>query len=158
FPNPAISNPNIMVFFSAVPMGNGGLLALPETFSFYPTITSLQFDLSTAGLGCDPAEIIKVEGFAPGGASLGVQTVTLPGAEDGTTALMSFPPPGAERVVLSSVQICANLADIFTVDNIAFVTVPATASKCVQSTLDAAGKKAKAVASCYAKAAQKGVE
>ncbi len=39
----------------------------------------------------------------------------------------------------------------------AFVPEPQAASKCGQSLIDAAGKKAKAEASCYAKALQKGV-
>ena len=43
-------------------------------------------------------------------------------------------------------------------DNIAFVRAgTGTASKCAQGEIDAAGKKAKAEASCYSKALQKGL-
>src|SRR5262249_27884933 len=46
--------------------------------------------------------------------------------------------------------------ELFTVDNLSFTPVASGASKCAQTVIDAAGKKAKAEASCYSKALQKG--
>ena len=48
-PLPEISPPNFMHFPSAFPMLNGGLAQTPETLSFYPPVTAVQFDIGTLG-------------------------------------------------------------------------------------------------------------
>ena len=150
-----ISPPNALFFFSVFPLSSGGLMKPPETFSFYPPVQSLQFDTATF-TGCDL--IVNVQAFAPNGASLGV-TPTVP-VEGGVTLSLAFPPPGAQRVLITDVPnpVCGTPGlEAFSIDNIAFVTLPGAASRCAQSALDAAGKKAKAEASCNAKALENGV-
>ena len=47
--------------------------------------------------------------------------------------------------------------ELFTIDNVAYIPVASNVSKCAQGALDAAGKKAKAEASCYSKALANGL-
>ena len=150
-----ISPPNSLFFFSVFPTLEGGLLKTPETFSFYPPIQSLQFDTATFG-GCDL--IVTAQAFAPDGSSLGI-TSAVP-VEGGVTLSVAFPASGAQTVVITDQPnpICGTVGlEAFSIDNIAFVTVAQPASKCAQGLDDAAGKQAKTVASCYAKALQKGL-
>jgi hypothetical protein len=150
-----ISPPNSLLFFSVFPLSNGGLIKPPETFSFYPPVQSLQFDTATFG-GCDL--LVTAQAFAPNGASLG--STSIAPVEGGVTLSVTFPPPGAQRVVITDMPnpICGTPGlEAFSIDDIAFVTLPSPASRCAQSALDAAGKKAKAESSCYSKALQHGV-
>jgi hypothetical protein len=153
-----ISPPNSLFFFSVFPLSSGGLIKPPETFSFYPPVQSLQFDTATFS-GCDL--IVTAHAFAPNGDSLG-STTTVP-VEGGVTLSVAFPAPGAQKVVITDTPnpVCGTPGlEAFSIDNIAFVTLPlpSSASRCAQSALDAAGKKAKAEASCYSKALQNGVD
>jgi hypothetical protein len=47
-----ISSPNALSFISITTNTDGGLVQSPETLSFYPPVTSLQFDVTTIGLQC----------------------------------------------------------------------------------------------------------
>jgi hypothetical protein len=157
-----LSPPNALTFVSITTNTEGGLVQSPETLSFYPPITSFQFDSFTAGVDCTGTSIVTSQGFDADGNLLG--TITMPIPETGTTLAQTFPAPGATTVVITSSHACgvppspfAGL-ELFTMDNIAFVRVgTGVASKCGQGEIDAAGKKAKAEASCYSKALQKGV-
>src|SRR5262249_3432371 len=157
-----LSPPNTLTFVSITVNTEGGLVQSPETLSFYPPITSFQFDSFTAGLDCQGTSIVTSQGFDADGNLLGTVTMTIP--ETGVTVTQSFPAPGATTVLITSSHACgvppspfAGL-ELFTMDNIAFVRVgTGVASKCGQGEIDAAGKKAKAEASCYSKALQKGV-
>ncbi len=158
-----LSPPNALTFVSITVNTAGGLVQSPETLSFYPAITSFQFDSFTAGVDCQGTSIVTSQGFDADGNLLGTVTQTIP--ETGTTVAQTFPAPGATTVVITSSHACgfppspfAGL-ELFTMDNIAFVPVGTGApSKCAQGEIDAAGKKAKAIASCYSKALQKGLE
>ena len=161
-PPPWFSPPNIVYFVSIFPVATGGLAQSPETLSFYPPVTSFQFDSSSLNVDCAGTSVVTVRAFAPGGALLG--TVSVPVTPDGQTLAMTFPAPGAEKVVVSSSHTCGppgtlfNGVEVFSMDNVAFVSSSlGVASKCAQSAIDAAGKKAKAEASCNAKALQNGV-
>ena len=161
-PPPWFSPPNIVYFVSIFPVATGGLAQSPETLSFYPPVTSFQFDSSSLNVDCAGTSVVTVRAFAPGGTLLG--TVSVPVTPDGQTLAMTFPAPGAEKVVVSSSHTCGppgtlfNGVEVFSMDNVAFVSSSlGVASKCAQSAIDAAGKKAKAEASCNAKALQNGV-
>ena len=165
-PTPAISVPNAMTFASIQSTTEGGLAVSPETLTFYPPVTAVQFDSTTVGLNCPTPEILTVSAFAPGGALLESRNVPLPpiveGTPEGITIAFTAAPPGIGRLVVKAITICALSPQLqleaFTIDNVAFTAAGSgTGSKCAQSGLDAAGKKAKAVASCYAKALQNGV-
>jgi hypothetical protein len=151
-----ISPPNSLFFFSAFPLANGGLIKGPETFTFYPPVQSLQFDTATFS-GCDL--LVTVSAFAPDGSVLG--NASIAPVEGGVTLALAFPPPGAQTVLITDAPnpLCGIVGlEAFSIDNIAFVSVPSgVASKCAQGEIDAAGKKAKAEASCYSKALQKGL-
>ena len=158
---PYISLPNNIYFLSAFPVITGGLAQSPETLSFYPPIVSFQFDTGTFGVDCGGTSIVTATGFAAGGAPLGSTSVTA--TMEGETVALTFPAPGAEKVVVTSSHTCGPPGtlffgvEVFSMDNVAFVHAGAAASKCAQSVLDAAGKKAKAETSCNAKALQNGV-
>jgi len=160
-PPPWFSPPNIMYFVSIFPVSSGGLAQSPETLSFYPPITSFQFDASTLGVDCEGRSIVTVSGFDTNGNALG--SISAAATTDGVTIALAFPAPGAEKVVVTSTHTCGPVGslfdgvEVFSMDNVAFTHVGAGASKCAQSALDAAGKKAKAVATCNAKALQNGV-
>jgi len=157
-----LSPPNALTFVSITVNTEGGLVQSPETLSFYPPITSFQFDSFTAGLDCQGTSIVTSQGFDADGNLLGSVTQTIP--DTGTTVAQTFPAPGATTVLITSSHACglppspfAGL-ELFTMDNIAFVRVgTGVASKCGQGQIDAAGKKAKSQASCWAKALQKGL-
>jgi hypothetical protein len=159
-PTPGISEPNTIVFASFVSMGNGGIPQTPETLTFYPPISYLQFDATTLGQDCQGTAIVTVSGFAADSTPVGSSTTPIPVA--GITIQTTFTAP-ATTVVLTSSHSCGTSGlfagvEIFTVDNLGFTIVGTGApSKCAQSAIDAAGKKAKAEASCYSKALQKGV-
>ena len=147
--------PNWMLFASIATMQNGGLLQSPETLSFYPPATSLQFDSSTISADCEGTMSLIIHAFAADNSPLGTTTqVLLP---DAMTISLTFPPPGAARVVITSTHTCGtglfNGVEVFSIDTIAFVTAPTPASKCAQEAIDAAGKKAKAETACYCEGA-----
>ncbi len=158
---PGISEPNTLVFASFFSMANGGVPQTPETLTFYPPITSLQFDATTLGIDCQGTANVTVQGFDASQAPVGSSTTNVP--VEGLTISTEFSAP-ATTVVLTSGHACGLSGlfagvEIFTVDNMGFTIVgTGTASKCAQGAIDAAGKKAKALASCYSKALQKGVE
>ncbi len=158
---PEISLPNVIYFLSAFPVVTGGLAQTPEFLNFYPPISSFQFDTGTLGVDCAGASVVTAQGFDQGGNLLASTTMTA--TVDGETISLTFPPPGASQVVVTSSHSCGTPGtlffgvEVFSMDNVAFVAEPQAASKCGQSLIDAAGKKAKAEASCYAKALQKGV-
>ncbi len=158
---PYISLPNNIYFLSAFPVVTGGLAQSPEFLTFYPPIQYFQFDTGTFGIDCMGASIVTIQGFAHDGTLLDSDTQTADMA--GETLSLTLPPPGAEQVVVTSSHSCGVPGDlffgveIFSMDNVAFVSVAQPASKCAQGLDDAAGKQAKAVASCYAKALQKGL-
>ena len=158
---PYISLPNVIYFVSAFPVITGGLAQSPEFLTFYPPISHFQFDTGTLGVDCAGGSIVTAQGFAHDGTSLG--SVMLTATETGGTVALDFPSPGAEKLVVTSTHSCGPPGfiffgvEIFSMDNVAFVPEPQPASKCGQSLIDAAGKKAKAEASCYGKALQKGV-
>ena len=140
-------------------MANGGLIKGPETFTFYPPVQSLQFDIANFG-GCDLLVFIEAN-FAPDGTPSGERPTTVPFV-GGVTLAVAFPPPGAQTVATIPTApnpICGTVGlEAFSIDNLAFVSVPGgVGSKCAQGEIDAAGKKAKAEASCYSKALQKGL-
>src|SRR5262249_3298965 len=151
-----ISPPNSLFFFSAFPLANGGLIKGPETFTFYPPVQSFQFDTATFD-GC--ALLVTAGAFAPDGTPVG--NATIQPVEGGVTVALAFPPPGAQTVLITDAPnpVCGIVGlEAFSIDNIAFVSVPGgVGSTCAQGEIDAAGKKAKAEASCYSKAVQKGV-
>ena len=157
---PGISDPNTLVFASFFSMANGGVPQTPETLTFYPPITSLQFDATTLGIDCQGTANVTVQGFDASQALVGSSTTNIP--VDGITIQTTFSAP-ATTVVLTSGHACGTSGlfagvEIFTVDNMGFTIVgTGTPSKCAQGAIDAAGKKAKALASCYSKALQKGV-
>jgi hypothetical protein len=164
---PEISGPNFMLFLSAFPMLNGGLPQTPETLSFYPPITSLQFDTGTVGISCADEDaglattmVLTVQGFGAGGTPVG--SVTQPAVVEGSTIQLTFSAP-AEQVLITSTHTCGppgflfHGVELFTIDNVSFTPVASAASSCAQLATDAAGKKAKAEAACYAKALQKGL-
>ena len=62
--NGAVSEPNVLYFISIGNMQNGGLMQSPETFSFYPAISSLQLDFTTLGFDCMGTMAVTVQGFA----------------------------------------------------------------------------------------------
>ena len=150
-----ISPPNVLFFFSAFPLANGGLIKGPETFTFYPPVQSLQFDTATFG-GC--AILVTAQAFAPDGTPVG--NATIQPVEGGVTVALAFPPPGAQTVLITDAPnpVCGTVGlEAFSIDNIAFVSEPGgVGSSCAQGEIDA-GKKAKAEASCYSKALQKGI-
>ncbi|HZP42589.1 MAG TPA: hypothetical protein VFD84_13915 [Candidatus Binatia bacterium] len=133
---------------------DSSLLQTPETLSFYPPVSLLQFDTGTAGFDCMGDMVLFIEGVAPGGASLGTTSWVLPVA--GETITLDFPPPGAEKVVSS--HTCGpegslfHGVEVFTVDNIALVPAPQPASACASLELRAAAKKVKAKTRCYSRA------
>jgi len=100
-----------MYFASIFPVVTGGLAQSPETLSFYPTITSVQFDASTLGADCAGRSIVTVRGFAPGGSLLASSTTPIP--TDGITLALTFPAPGADTVVVSSSHTCGEPGTIF---------------------------------------------
>src|SRR5262249_30637412 len=146
-----ISPPNVLFFFSAFPLANGGLIKGPETFTFYPPVQSLQFDTATF-TGCDL--LVTASAFAPDGTVVG--NASIAPVEGGVTHAFTFPPPGAQTVLITDAPnpVCGIVGlEAFSIDNIAFVSVPGgVGSTCAQGEIDAAGKKAKAEASCYSKA------
>jgi hypothetical protein len=150
-----------MLFASAFPMLNGGLPQSPEIMNFYPPITYLQFNSGTLQIDCSNTMELFVEGFAADGTSFGVLNVPLP--IEGITAALNFPEPGASKVVVTSTHTCGppgflfHGVEVFSIDNLAFINVAPNVSKCGQGILDAAGKKAKSIATCYSKALQHGV-
>jgi hypothetical protein len=157
---PAISPPNVMYFVSAFPVVTGGLAQSPETLTFYPAISHFQFDTSTLGADCEGTMVVFVNAFDADGNLVGSSSTTA--TSNGETISLDFATP-ATRVVVSSTHTCGTSGlfvgvEVFSMDNVAFVPVAQPASRCVQSILDAAGKKAKAQSSCYAKALQNGVE
>jgi hypothetical protein len=158
---PYISLPNNIYFLSAFPVITGGLAQTPEFLTFYPPISHFQFDTGTFGQDCQGASIVTAQGFDSGGNLLGSTTLTA--TTSGETIAVDFPPPGAHQVIVTSSHSCGPPGslffgvEVFSMDNVAFVAEPQAASKCGQSLIDAAGKKAKAEASCYGKALQKGV-
>ena len=158
---PYISLPNNIYFLSAFPVVTGGLAQSPEFLTFYPPIQYFQFDTGTFGIDCQGTSIVTIQGFAHDGTLLDSETLTA--TMDGETLALTLPPPGAEQVVVTSSHNCGMPGsfffgvEIFSLDNVAFIPVAQPASKCAQGLDDAAGKEAKAVASCYAKALQKGV-
>ncbi len=151
--------PNVLVFVSIGMNQAGGLVSSPETLTFYPPVTSVQFDVSTADiLDCMGTQIVKAEGFAPGGASLG-STTAAPTIDGIQTMSLNFPPPGAEKVVISSPSLCVTelgTFESFWLDTIAFVPAPQPASDCAGLAVKAAGTKVKAKAACYARAVLRG--
>src|SRR5262245_16795576 len=157
---PEISPPNFVVFISAFPMANGGLPQTPEILDFYPPITSMQFDTGTGGIDCSGTMAVTVQGFDASSSPVG--SVTAPVPLSGGTVQATFSAP-ASQVVITSTHTCGppgfifHGVEIFTLDNLAFTPQASAASKCAQGAMDAAGKKAKAEASCYAKALQTGV-
>ena len=164
-PLPEISPPNFMLFLSAFPMLNGGLPQSPETLSFYPPVTSVQFDIGTLGFNCSDGavattSVVTAQGFDAGGTLVGSDTQ--PAVIEGATILLTFSAP-AVQVLITSTHTCGppgslfHGVELFTLDNLSFTPVASAASKCAQGQTDAAGKKAKAEASCYAKALQKGL-
>ncbi len=164
---PEIEGNNIMLFVSAFPLLTGGLPQTPETLTFYPPITAFQFDTGTVGISCADEDaglattmVLTVQGFDAGGTLVG--SATHPVVIEGSTVQLSFTSP-AEKVVITSTHTCGppsflfHGVELFTMDRVSFTPVASAASKCDQGTIDAAGKKAKAEASCYSKALQKGV-
>ena len=157
-----ISSPNALSFISITTSTAGGLVQSPETLSFYPPVTSLQFDVTTIGLQCGSGggqlQGLRVEGFAPGGSSLGSTQVVIP--DTGATFSFSYP-SGAAKVVVTGTRHCGppgNLfdgQDLWSMDNVAYVSILPT-SKCGPSEMKAAGKYAKTQAQCYSKASQSG--
>jgi hypothetical protein len=152
-----ISDPNALSFISLTSNTDGGLVSSPETLSFYPPITSLQFDVTTIGLDCvdsGGAQALTVSAFASGGGSLGSVQMDIP--DSGATFSFSYP-SGAAKVVVTGNKHCGppgNLfdgLDLFSMDNVAYVSILPT-SKCGPSEMKAAGKYAKAQAQCYSKA------
>jgi hypothetical protein len=158
---PYISPPNNIYFVSAFPVVTGGLAQTPEFLTFYPPIQSFQFDTGTLGADCAGASIVTAQGFAHDGTLLDSETLTA--TIEGETIALTFPAPGAEQVVITSSHSCGEPGtlffgvEVFSLDNVAFVPVAQPGSKCAQGLDDAAGKQAKAVASCYAKALQQGL-
>jgi hypothetical protein len=155
----AVSPPNIMGFASILLYPDGGIEASPETLTFYPPIVSLQFDTFTFTDICEGTNLLFVQAFAADGSSLGGTSVV---NGDAQTIQLTFPTTPADHVVISSSKTCGTSlfkgVETFALDNIAFVRVgTGVASKCGQGQIDAAGKKAKAEATCYSKALQKGV-
>jgi hypothetical protein len=155
---PATSPPNIMGFASIITMGNGGVEQSPETLDFYPPIVSLQFDTFTFDF-CEGTNSLFARAFAADGTFLGAISVVNGSPQ---TIQMTFPSTPASRVVITSSKTCGTDlfkgVETFALDNIAFVRVgTGVPSKCAQGEIDAAGKKAKAEASCYSKALQNGV-
>ena len=154
----AVSPPNLMGFATIINYPDGGAEISPETLTFYPPIVSLQFDTFTFTDICEGTNILFVQAFDATGTSLGGTSLV---NGDPTTVQFTFSPTPATSVVISSSKTCGNSlfkgVETFTLDNIAFVSEPAAASKCAQGEIDAAGKKAKAEASCYSKALQKGL-
>ena len=168
-PTLAVSLPNVLGFIGIASTAQGGLAISPETLSFFPPITSLQFDATTFNISCGAnQEVLKIDAFDANGVSLGTQSVPLPLIPDnpppdfqqGITLSATFPSP-ASKVVVAATSLCGLSPQLqleaWSMDNVAFVSLPAGASKCTQEALDAAGKKAKAEASCNAKALQNGV-
>ena len=162
---PEISPPNFIIFLSAFPMQNGGLPQTPETLSFYPPVTSVQFDIGTLSFTCADGAvpttmIVTAQGFSAGGVPVG--SLTQPAVIEGSTLQLTFSAP-AEQLLITSTHNCGPAGslfhgvELFTIDNLSFTPVASAASKCAQGGMDAAGKKAKAEASCYAKALQKGL-
>jgi hypothetical protein len=162
-----IEGANFMLFLSAFPLLNGGLPQSPETLTFYPPITAFQFDTGTFGIDCSDSgtgqvttSVLTVQGFAPDGTL--VASVTQPVLIDGSTVKLDFASP-VEKVVITSTHTCGpqdfllHGVELFTMDRVSFTPVAAPASSCAQQAMDAAGKKAKAEAACYAKALQKGL-
>jgi hypothetical protein len=163
---PETEGNNVMLFVSAFPLLNGGLPQTPEILNFYPAITAFQFDTGTVGIDCSDPDaglattmVLTVQGFGPGGALVG--SVTHPVVIQGSTVQISFPSP-VEQVIITSSHTCGppsflfHGVELFTVDRVSFTPVASAANKCAQSSIDAAGKAAKAEAACYAKALQKG--
>ena len=157
--------PEFHGFISAFPLANGGLPQSPETLSFYPPITSIQFDSGTGGGGeddiCDGTMILFVDGFAADATPVGHITQD---AHQGTVSL-SFSAP-ATRMVISSTHTCGPPGflffgvEIFTVDNIAFVTeASGQPSQCAKDQTNAAMAmaKVKAQTQCYAQAVASGL-
>jgi hypothetical protein len=157
---PYISLPNNLYFVSAFPVVTGGLAQTPETLSFYPPILSFQFDTGSLGADCGGTSIVHAQGFDASNVSVGTASVTA--SLEGNTLAITFSAP-ASKVVVTSSHTCGPPGslffgvEVFSMDNIAFVPEPAAASQCAQAIIDAAGKKAKAEASCNAKALQNGV-
>ena len=102
--------------------------------------------------------VVTAQGFL--GSTL-VGSVTQPALIGGVTVQLSFPSP-VDKVIITSSHTCGppgflfHGVELFTVDRVSFTPVASAASKCAQSSIDAAGKAAKAEAACYAKALQKG--
>ena len=154
---PATSPPNIMGFASIITMGNGGVEQSPETLNFYPPIVSLQFDTFTFDF-CGATNILFAQAFAEDGTFLGGTSVVNGSPQ---TIQLTFSSMPASRVVITSSKTCGTDlfkgVETFALDNIAFVRVgTGMPSKFAQGEIDAAGKKAKAEASCYSKALQNG--
>src|SRR5262249_53193473 len=140
-PTPGTSNPNAIVFASFVSMGNGGIPQTPETLTFYPPITYLQFDATTLGIDCMGTALVTVSGFAADSTPVGSSTTSIPA--DGITIQTTFTAP-ATTVVLTSSHSCGTSGlfagvEIFTVDNMGFTIVgTGSPSKCAQGAIDAA--------------------
>ena len=157
-------------FIGIASTAQGGLATSPETLSFFPPITSLQFDVTTFNISCGAKqEVLKVDAFDANGVSLGTQSVPLPLLPDspppdfqqGITISATFAAPGASKVVVAATSLCGLSPQLqleaFSIDNIGFVPEPAAASKCAQEAIDAAGKKAKAEATATRRRSQNGV-
>src|SRR5262249_59002416 len=64
---PGISDPNTLIFASFFSMANGGIPQTPETLTFYPPITSFQFDATSLGIDCQGKAASTIHGFEAGG-------------------------------------------------------------------------------------------
>ncbi len=123
---PYISPPNNIYFLSAFPVITGGLAQSPEFLTFYPPIQYFQFDTGTFGQDCQGASVVTIQGFAHDGTLLGSTTLTA--TVEGETLALTLPPPGAERVVVTSTHSCGLPGDlffgveVFSMDNVAFVS------------------------------------
>src|SRR5262249_23003527 len=132
----------------------------PEIMDFYPPVTAMQFDTGTGGIDCSDTMAVTVQGFDASSNPVG--TVNAPVPLSGGTVQVTFSAP-ASRVIITSTHSCGppgfifHGVEIFRPTTLASTPQASAASKCAQSAMDAAGKKAKAEASCYAKALQKGV-
>src|SRR5262249_59197756 len=82
---PGISDPNTLIFASFFSMANGGIPQTPETLTFYPPITSFQFDSTTLGIDCQGTAVVTLPGFDHGRNLVGSTTPAPP--------LPGLPPP-----------------------------------------------------------------
>src|SRR5262249_57651404 len=97
---PGISDPNTLIFASFFSMANGGIPQTPETLTFYPPITSFQFDATTLGIDCQGTAAVTVQGFDDGSNLVGSSTTTVP--VEGITIITSFSAPATTVVIPNS--------------------------------------------------------